>query len=277
MMRPSRRRTYSEDEFIRDIERQVADPRLAENELRPALEGLLEICANQREQLERVIRISDGFQTMALTEQRSLAEECERHLRRLEKLTRISDRYQDSLRDLKVALEEAALQDPLTGLGNRRQLIEQMSSEIDRATRKGTSLNLALLDIDHFKAVNDTHGHEVGDQLLCRIASTIRDNLREYDTCGRWGGEEFVALLPDTDREQAATICERVRHGIETIGPLPGMEEDRPITASIGITAVQPGEDWSLALKRADDLLLKAKQSGRNQILFADADADNTS
>ena len=276
-MRPSRPRTYSEDEFIRDIERQLADPRLAENELRPALKGLLEICATQREQLERVIRISDGFQSMALTEQRSLAEECERHLRRLEKLTRISDRYQDSLRDLKMALEEAALQDPLTGLGNRRQLTEQMSAEIDRATRKGTSLNLALLDIDRFKTVNDTHGHEVGDQLLCLIADTIRDNLREYDTCGRWGGEEFVVLLPDTDREQAATVCERVRHGIETIEPLPGMEEDRPITASIGITAVQPGEAWSLALKRADDLLLKAKQSGRNQLLFADADAGNTS
>ncbi len=270
MNRPRQARSYTEDDFLAQVEREISAPAHADNPLRPMLSDLLAICQGQRHQLERVIRISDRFQSMAMTEQHSLADECDRHLRRLEKLTRISDRYQHSLHQLKLALEEAALQDPLTGMSNRRHLTQRLDEEVERSMRTQRPLSIALLDLDHFKSVNDRFGHETGDQLLCRIGDSIRASVRTNDACGRWGGEEFLLLLPETDREQVLAVCDRVHRAIESIEPITGMDSNFHVTASVGVASVHAGEGWSAALKRADDLLLKAKQTGRNQLLIAE-------
>lgn len=271
------RQPIDDDQLLGRVTALLEDPKHTDNALRAPLAELHQVYQRQRQQLERLIRISDGFQAKALQERESFAEACDRHLRRLEKLTRISDRYQESLRELKAALEDAALRDPLTALGNRRYLADRMVEEVERANRKGDLLNIALLDIDHFKAVNDIYGHDVGDRLLERIANTVRESLREYDICGRWGGEEFLLVFPHTPHELAIGVCERVRANIELMEPVESMEESYRITVTIGATALRPGETYSDAINRADDLLLKAKRTGRNRLLIADAEPSESS
>ena len=123
-----------------------------------------------------------------------------------------------------------------------------------------------MLDADHFKSVNDVHGHQAGDEALRRIADTVRDNLRAADVVGRYGGEEFLVLLPDADRGTAARVAERVRQAIAD-GPA-GAEAQgvTPVTVSLGVAAVDPAaEDLDELIRRADHALLQAKQNGRNR------------
>lgn len=109
--------------------------------------------------------------------------------RRVERLIKISDRYQNSLFELSESLRESSLHDPLTSLGNRRFLLDRLIEETERANRNGKPYTLVMLDVDFFKKVNDRFGHEAGDDVLCKIARTIEEALREYDHCGRWGGK----------------------------------------------------------------------------------------
>ena len=257
-----------EEELLETVSRLLADPEHEGNPLREPLGRLLELCTGQRERLERLIRISDGFHEMARENNRDLAEQSDTHLRRLERLVRISDRYQESLRELTESLQEAALHDHLTGLANRRFLSERLDAEMERATRSGTPLTIALLDIDHFKAVNDQHGHACGDRILCAVANTITENLREYDLCGRWGGEEFVLLFPDTTPSEAGAICERIRTAVAASPAIAG-EGGGTITVSIGLSAVTEGidEGRAAALERADRRMLAAKEAGRNRVV----------
>lgn len=257
--------TPAERDLLAQVESLLADPALQDNPLRAPLAGLLAHSAWQRERLERMVRISDGFQHVTRGEKQSLSEQYDRQLRRLEKLARISDRYQNSLREMSEALREAALHDTLTGLGNRRFLMERLKDETERASRKGLPYAVGILDVDHFKLINDRFGHEAGDQALCLIASTIRDALREYDQCGRWGGEEFLILLPDTSLAFAFQVAERVRLAIRNAA-FGFLEGSAGITASIGITAYQPGEPYSVTINRADGALLKAKEIGRDRV-----------
>lgn len=247
----------------------LADPAQRDNPLRSPLARLLAHSEWQRERLERLVRISDGYQQVARGESLNLAEQYDRQLRRLEKLARISDRYQNSLREMSEALKVAALHDTLTGLGNRRFLMERLKDETERASRKGLPYAVGILDVDHFKLVNDRFGHEAGDQTLCKIADAIQASLREYDQCGRWGGEEFLIILPDTSLVHAEQVAERIREAIKALAldfsdsALPG------VTASIGITAYQPGEPYSDAINRADNALLLAKEAGRDRVELA--------
>ena len=130
----------------------------------------------------------------------------EEQKRRMERLIKISDRYQNSLYEMSEALRGFSLHDQLTGLGNRRFLIDRLNEETERANRKNGQYSLAILDVDFFKQVNDRFGYDVGDEVLCRIARAIEEGLREYDHCGRWGGEEFLILLPDTSLEPRFSI-----------------------------------------------------------------------
>jgi diguanylate cyclase (GGDEF)-like protein len=263
-------RPGSEEQLLETIAGLLADPAHDANPLREPLAQLLELSTAQRERLERLVRISDGFHAIAREEKRGLAEECDTHLRRLERLVRISDRYQESLRELNESLREASLHDPLTGLGNRRYLHERLEAESERARRNETSLSIGVLDVDHFKSVNDRLGHERGDRMLCHIATLLLSELREYDHCGRWGGEEFLLVFPDTSTEEALAVCDRIRHTI-TENPLPELPVG-PVTVSIGISSLdETPEDaragYAAAIDRADGRMLAAKEAGRDRVL----------
>lgn len=177
---------------------------------------------------------------------------------------------------LEERLERQALTDPLTGLGNRRALEDQAAMEIARAERSGAPLSLVIVDLDHFKRINDTYGHDVGDVVLQAFAKLARQVLRDGDVLCRMGGEEFAVLLPDTHREQALRVAERLREAVATIPVQVGEDvtEDGTLayTASLGVTLVCAGETTlKPAIKRADQGLYAAKETGRNRVEWAEA------
>ncbi|MBF0255955.1 MAG: GGDEF domain-containing protein [Gammaproteobacteria bacterium] len=258
----------TEEELYVHIEELLKDPSHQSHPLRLALEQLYDLSLAQNERLQRLVRISDGYHEVSRHKTESLSQQYDRQLRRLEKLARISDRYQNSLRELSEALKIAALQDPLTGLGNRRYLMERLREESERVVRKGSPYSLALIDVDHFKSFNDSYGHEVGDQVLCLIAQSLRAQVREYDFCGRWGGEEFLIILPETDLEEATPVAERVREAIKEIR-LEQSQEAISLSASLGLSCFRLGESFSETINRADDALYRAKELGRDRLEIA--------
>jgi diguanylate cyclase (GGDEF)-like protein len=183
----------------------------------------------------------------------------------LTRIARISDHYQSMMRDLNVALEETSNRDPLTSLLNRRALMEMIKQEVGRVARSGESFVVAMLDVDHFKAVNDRFGHEAGDRALVELAGVLVKSLREYDLCGRWGGEEFLVLLPNTRPEAAQGVMDRLVGAVRGLAVEAGDEVLR-LTVSIGMAHHQLGETFSETLSRADQALYLAKQDGRDRV-----------
>lgn len=232
---------------------------------------LAELWQEHRElinRLERITRISDAYQSLAREKELTLTERVNRQLRQLEKVARISDRYQHMMHDLNLALREAATHDSLTGLPNRRLLIERLKEETERHRRSGQLFSVAMLDIDRFKLINDEYGHDSGDAVLTEVARVLDAEIREHDICGRWGGEEFLVLLPDTDQRCARPVLERLRLAIEQLQVRINTSA-LSVTTSIGLTEQQPGDSYSDTINRADRALLEAKRSGRNCLLDA--------
>lgn len=159
-------------------------------------------------------------------------------------------------------LETMAMIDALTGLNNRFTLDETMARELHKAERYQRPLSLALLDVDHFKQVNDNHGHHIGDQVLKKLAGLLRENVRESDVPGRWGGEEFLIICPETDREGVRVLADNLRKRIET-QPFPVVGR---ITASLGVTTYAEADTAESLLQRADKGLYQAKAQGRNRV-----------
>ena len=158
-----------------------------------------------------------------------------------------------------------SLTDALTGVGNRRRLDEALVSEAARASRYDQPLALLILDIDHFKRVNDTWGHDTGDRVLKETGTMLLASLRESDIATRMGGEEFVVLLPATGVNQALASAERLR---EALGAHDFNLPSR-VTASFGVACLEPGESGPALLARADGALYTAKQQGRNRVVAA--------
>lgn len=160
------------------------------------------------------------------------------------------------------SLEELASTDGLTGAWNRRRFEEALESETHRAIRFGHPLSLALIDVDHFKGVNDNFGHPAGDRVLAEFAACLREGMRRSDSLTRWGGEEFIILMPNTPLPAARRSAERLREQVEQCQ----FREVGGLTASIGVAEFAPTEsprDW---LRRADDALYRAKKRGRNLV-----------
>ncbi|GAB7023028.1 GGDEF domain-containing protein [Salidesulfovibrio brasiliensis] len=163
-------------------------------------------------------------------------------------------------------LEVLATTDPLTEQLNRRSFMEKATKEWERFLRYDRPCSTLMLDLDHFKRVNDTYGHKAGDNVLKKLAETVSSMLREVDSLGRIGGEEFAVLLPETDMEDAAQAAERIRHAVEETEIRHGEESIR-ITISIGVASTRKGDkEYDDALRRADEALYRAKDAGRNQV-----------
>lgn len=172
-------------------------------------------------------------------------------------------------------LRQIASTDVLTGAMSRRAWMDQAGSEVLRAKRYGRSLSLLILDIDHFKSINDQFGHPVGDEVLAGISELISGLLRNMDAFGRYGGEEFVAILPETNPSDAAKLAQRI---CERVGqaPLPCIDGGH-ITVSIGVSDLQTNdESLKPILDRADKALYRAKTGGRNRVATAHVDIETT-
>lgn len=171
---------------------------------------------------------------------------------------------------IEVEMERLARTDELTGLTSRRRFLEQAETETARSIRYNHPLSLLMLDADHFKRINDQHGHAAGDLVLRSLANVIHDSLRGSDLAGRIGGEEFAILLPETDRPMALEVAERLRNAVEASQVMVGMEAPLGVTVSIGVASLRSIEGGlGLLLSQADMALYRAKNSGRNRVCSA--------
>ena len=182
-------------------------------------------------------------------------------------------RLQDQKNELAQALtriQVLATRDELTGLFNRRHMLEVLTQHQKRLERSGHHrFCLALLDIDHFKRINDTHGHYVGDEVLREFAATLQSSLRDTDVLARWGGEEFLLLINDTAPEQANFGLDRARE-LLAAKPLLSHMPDLKVTFSAGLTSYDDDEELSQCIERADKALYQAKRTGRNRTVVDD-------
>jgi diguanylate cyclase (GGDEF)-like protein/PAS domain S-box-containing protein len=159
-------------------------------------------------------------------------------------------------------LEKMASSDPLTSLFNRRRFSEFLEHEVDRTKRYKSALSIIMLDIDHFKAINDRFGHQEGDGVLQALSTRLKDVIRESDIIARWGGEEFMILAVNTDLQNAQTIAEKIRADIEN-QQFPNVTT---FTISAGVTQFKDGDDPASLIERVDQALYQAKNNGRNQV-----------
>jgi len=234
---------------------------------RRLLGELYESYRDQRRLLDRLVRISDQFQRAERDRGQAFAADYRREVRRIEKLVRISDSYQTMLHDLNHRLLTLSTRDDLTGLLNRRSLRERVLAEMTAANRGDSGFALAFADIDHFKAINDTWGHQTGDAVLISLASTVISHLGDDRACGRWGGEEFLILFAGYDGERAVAAANHLREVVGSIRHAGG-PDGFSATISLGVTLYQPGETLDMVLSRADAALYQAKETGRNRVVY---------
>jgi diguanylate cyclase (GGDEF)-like protein/PAS domain S-box-containing protein len=164
-------------------------------------------------------------------------------------------------------LHELAVTDDLTGISNRRHFFDNATRELFRSKRASRPLSIIMFDIDHFKSVNDTYGHAVGDEVLKKIAARISSNLRSLDIYARYGGEEFIICLPETSLEDAKNAAERIRKIVEETIMQDTNNNDFKVTISLGVASLSHDSDaLEQIIEQADKALYKAKQGGRNRV-----------
>ena len=173
--------------------------------------------------------------------------------------------FSSIVEQLQRQLEEQAIRDPLTGALNRRQLDAALDAELERRRRHATPTSLLLLDLDHFKRINDELGHGTGDRVLQEVVAAMRARLRKLDLLFRSGGEEFVVVLPETGLEDATRVAEELRAGVSAAVKLP----DRRVTLSAGVAEAIGGDDRESWMRRGDHALYGAKSAGRDRVVVA--------
>lgn len=180
-------------------------------------------------------------------------------------------KLQDELKRSNELLLELSNTDHLTGLFNRRYMMEALDKEVQRSVRKGGNLSLIMLDIDHFKRVNDEFGHLQGDAVLQKVALQLQKELRSYDCAARYGGEEFVAILPDSTLKESIFVADRIRLAVQGTR-FSGALEKLALTVSLGVTCFSKEQSITVDgfIKQADDALYRAKNNGRNRVEFHD-------
>jgi diguanylate cyclase len=208
-----------------------------------------------------------GMLNQALAETRRLRSKDEELIaarRKVEVAERSIEAMKFELEQVKAMLQ----QDPLTSTLNRRGINDAFRQEASRCDRHSTPLCIALIDLDDFKAVNDTHGHQAGDQALVHVTNVVRTRLRPTDRIGRFGGEEFLILLPDTALRESVGVFTRIKRELAA-KPLAARDSAIKITFSAGIAERTRGEALEAILERADSALYQAKQAGKNRITLA--------
>lgn len=195
----------------------------------------------------------------------SLSRQVKMFRRESEAAKKIARNKQIEMESVMIQAREVAQIDPLTFLLNRRMIVRELQDEVLRAERYNSLFSISVMDIDHFKRINDTYGHLVGDEVLRQVAYKLRDNTRQPDIAGRYGGEEFLILLPSSDSaaaaEQASRLCREISGTTSHI-----QEHAVTVTVSIGIAQFRNGVDtWDTLLNRADNAMYEAKRAGRNR------------
>ncbi len=199
-----------------------------------------------------------------LDEIQRLEAELQRTRAELEEAKRQLKAKDIELEAVRIQADEVSHTDALTYLPNRRMVVNTLQTEVHRSERYHTPLSISMIDIDHFKSINDTFGHTVGDQVLRQLATLLREKIREMDMVGRYGGEEFLLILPNTRlkdaAEQAARLCSLIREAEFDVG------KKTHLTISIGVAEYRIGEEnWQKFLSRADMALYEAKNKGRDR------------
>jgi diguanylate cyclase len=259
-----RQMRYQGDELEQRIAALLEDSSLHGDPLWHALKDFVDHMAHQVSRLERISPIADRSSLGRPERVKHLSQRFDRQINRLEKAIRISDRYQTILNDLNRALEDASSHDALTGLPNRSFMADCCEREDERLTRDTTTYCLLAIDADRFKLINDTYGHETGDQVLIALANSFQNSIREGDYCARWGGEEFLALLAGADLAAATQVSDRLLANVRAIH-LPHEKGWINPRVSIGVAEHQPGESYLDVYRRADRALLTAKLNGRDR------------
>lgn len=255
------------DELESRVQTLLADPRNQEHPLAAALQELWQHMNEHALRLERITALSDSYQSMALERERGLGERLENQLRRISRIVKISDRYQTMLREVNTQLQEASNRDPLTNAPNRRVLMSRLQeAHASNVAGHDTPFVVIMLDVDHFKTINDRYGHEAGDRALVELSGTLCADLRPDDICGRWGGEEFLLLLPQTTLETAHAMIEHKLKAVRNMRIHIGHYTTIQLTMSAGMAQYLSGEAISSTLSRADAALYQAKEQGRDQI-----------
>jgi diguanylate cyclase (GGDEF)-like protein len=211
-----------------------------------------------------------GQRILFIAEQVTLASTLEAVTAELQRTKRILTIKETELKAVIAQAEEVSHTDPLTFLPNRRQIIGDLQREVIFSDRYGTPLTLSMVDVDHFKSINDSYGHMVGDDVLRSLAGELRDHIRYPDTIGRYGGEEFLIVLPHSTlkaaEEQAERLCRHARSLRFRAG-----EQEIAVTISIGVAQYRvQREDWQALLSRADAALYQAKKNGRDRWAVAE-------
>jgi diguanylate cyclase (GGDEF)-like protein len=181
-------------------------------------------------------------------------------------LEQIVEERTAELKEANATISRLAATDELTKLANRRSFNNSLASALSAARRHEYPLSMIMIDLDHFKKINDTYGHSEGDQVLKAFADVLRDMIRTEDIAARWGGEEFIIILPHTPCEASAALAERIRVAFEQYST---RATPLALSASFGVVQLQAGEDSDSLIRRADDALYKAKHEGRNRVVMA--------
>lgn len=213
------------------------------------------LCAAQLGPQQIIVSLNSGNASLARPETRASDRA---------KSGAMAKREQEERRAREDRLQKLAMYDSLTSVPNRHHILGSLKMEISRGRRYRHDVCILNVDIDHFKRINDTFGHSVGDEALVHVVDVIRNTIRDYDTVGRTGGEEFLILLPETDLMGACMAAERVRSAIEA-SPVPSSAGPIPVTASLGVAWYKQGESIDGFIKRADEAMYQAKSTGRNR------------
>jgi len=257
-----------EEEVIRSASRFLEDQPQDVDGLHATVRDLVQAFRQSAKEQKQLMRAGDRQQeqlrqvSIELKEKSRLLEEQARHLLILN--TDLAHEV-ETRKTLEVELRIQATTDPLTGVYNRRRFLELGEYEFAREVRNQRGLCLLTLDIDHFKKVNDTHGHGVGDETLVRFSQACRTCLRALDTIGRIGGEEFAILMPETSLPDACRVAERMREAVASC-TMAGSVGPFQITVSIGAAQLLEGEAFNEVMARADHQLYSAKHGGRNRV-----------